>query len=395
MSWQEDLRRLDADLAAGRIEPAAHRKQRDELLAAASGSTVPSPVPSPLHRPGARSWQSTNPAYGQPTEPTPPPRPAPKQPTVAERPWIRNQPQGSSTPPTSAVPALPDHMTTAPSPADIVPTRYLRVDGPTPQHTTPSRFPPVVSEPGSAPPLSPPEPENGGKHRWAHTAADEPETSQSRPTWLFVTLGVLVVLILIVGGNYWLGRKTEEPVGASLSPVLTTPPPTTPNAVTDPSVSLDQRLPALPGKPNPGNSTMSVDKALEAKVITAADATQIRANNAKEIIFRASSDPAKPRNGNLMMAIPTLSVFDAKHLAAALRQNLSGAKLAATRLGPTENDLMYTQRGDDGWVGILWYSSGAVVVGVGVSQQGTADSGTLQSRLEAIRDSVTAVLPAG
>ena len=74
MSWQDDLRRLDADLAAGRIEPAAHRKQRDELLAQASGSTVPSPVPSPLRRP-ATAWHSTNPAAQPPVDPrTAPPQ---------------------------------------------------------------------------------------------------------------------------------------------------------------------------------------------------------------------------------------------------------------------------------------------------------------------------------
>ncbi|MFG1646400.1 hypothetical protein ACGFMK_39525 [Amycolatopsis sp. NPDC049252] len=397
MSWQEDLRRLDADLAAGRIEPSAHRKQRDELLAAASGATVPSPVPSPLRRPTERTWQSANPGFGRLSEPTSEPRPVPKPPTPAERPWMRTQQPGAKTHP--PIPALPDHMTTAPSPADITPTRYLRVDGPSAHHTTPSRFPPVVSE-GSAPPLDPPEPDARGKHRWEHLGADDAEGSSRRPTWLFLTLGVVLVLALIVGGTYWLGTRSDEPSEAALPP--TTPPPvpslTLPSATNgaiDPSVSLEQRLPALPGKPNADNSTMSIDKALEAKVITEADAAQIRNNNAKEIIFRASSDTGKPRDGNLMMAIPTLSVFDAKHLAAGLRQNLSGAKLAATRLGPTEDDLMYTQRGNDNWVGILWYSSGAVVVGIGVSQAGTADSTGLRSRLKAIQESVVAVLPPG
>jgi hypothetical protein len=401
MSWQEDLRRLDADLAAGRIEPAAHRKQRDELLAAASGVTVPSPVPSPLRRPADHSWRSANPAFGRLAEPTPTPapnpapnpapRPVPKPPTPAERPWMRNQPQGSKTHSPSVIPALPDHMTTAPSPADIVPTRYLRVDGSIAPHTTPSRFPPVESDPEPLPPLVP---DAGGKHRWDHGATDEPGTEQGRPTWLWLTLGVVLVLILVVGGTYWLGTRTDKPTDAALPPVVTTAALPT-DGVADPSLSLDQRLPALPGKANTGNSTMSIDKALENKVITEADAAQIRSNNAREIIFRASSDPAKPREGNLMMAIPTLSVFDAKHLAVALRQNLSGANLAATRLGPTDNDLMYTQRGNDGWVGILWYSSGAVVVGIGVSQPGTADSAGLRLRLKAIQDSVTAVLPPG
>ncbi|MFJ9784462.1 hypothetical protein ACIRSS_33145 [Amycolatopsis sp. NPDC101161] len=384
MSWQEDLRRLDADLAAGRIEPATHRKQRDELLAAASGSTVPSPVPSPLRRPGGqRSWQSTNPASAPPAEPVPAPRPVSKPVTPQERPWMRT-PQAAKTPAPSGIPALPDHMTTAPSPADIVPTRYLRVDGHVPVPPPLSRFPPVAGDAGAP---TGPEAEPG-RHRFPGR-----EDGQGRPVWLFLTLGVVVVLVLVVGGTYWLGTRTDNHSDAALPLVPTTAAPT--NGAIDPQIPLDQRLPALPGKPNDADSTMSIDKALEAKVITEADAKQLQSHNAKEIIFRASSDLAKPRNGNLLMAIPTLSVFDAKHLAAGLRNNLSGAHLAATQIGPTDNDLMYTQRGTDGWVAILWYSSGAVVVGVGVSQRETGDSAELQARLKAIRDTVATVLPPG
>ncbi|MEV6440543.1 hypothetical protein [Amycolatopsis sp. NPDC051716] len=399
MSWQDDLRRLDADLAAGRIEPSVHRKQRDELLAAASGSTVPSPVPSPLRRPGNRSWQSANPAYDRPAGPTPAPvvppqATGPRPPTPQDRPWMRSAPSAAKPGGIPGIPELPDHMTTAPSPADIVPTRYLRVDGPNQQHATPSRFPPVAGGAGPAePPL--PEPEGAGRHRWQTDPAGEEEPSRGVPAWLFITLAVVLVVGLVAGGIYWFGKKDAAPSDvASPPPASSSAPPQT-NGVVDPSLTLEQRLPALPGKANPADSTMSIDKALEAKVITEADAKQIRANNGKEVVFRASSDPAKPRDGNLLMAIPTLSVYDAKHLVTGLRQNLSGARLAATRLGPTEDDLMYTQRGTDGWVGILWYASGAVVVGIGVSQSGTADSAPLRSRLEAIRNTVTTVLPPG
>ncbi|MEQ0561389.1 hypothetical protein ABJI51_26705 [Amycolatopsis sp. NEAU-NG30] len=394
MSWQEDLRRLDADLAAGRIEPAAHRKQRDELLAAASGSTVPSPVPSPLRRPDNRSWQSTNPAHDRPAEPVPapavPPQPVAKAPTPQERPWMR----GPHVPRTSSIPELPDHMTTAPSPADIVPTRYLRVEGTNLQHTTPSRFPPVGGGPGTAeaPPFG--EPEGSGRHRWQTSPPAGDGSRRGLPAWLVVTLGVVLVAGLVAGGILWFGGKDDDQSGVAVPPPSPSVPSAT-NGVADPSLTLEQRLPTLPGKANPANATMTVEKALEAKVITEADAQQIRASNAKEVIFRASSDPGKASDGNLLMVIPTLSVFDAKHLVTGLRQNLSGAQLAATRLGPTDDDLMYTQRGSDSWVGILWYSSGAVAVGIGVSQAGTADSGALRSRLEAIRASVTAVLPPG
>lgn len=46
MDWREELARIDADLAAGTLSPADHRRQRDEILAAAS--SAPMPVPAML-----------------------------------------------------------------------------------------------------------------------------------------------------------------------------------------------------------------------------------------------------------------------------------------------------------------------------------------------------------
>ena len=47
MSWQEELRALDAELAEKRIAPAEYRRRRDNLLAAASGGLPPATGPFP------------------------------------------------------------------------------------------------------------------------------------------------------------------------------------------------------------------------------------------------------------------------------------------------------------------------------------------------------------
>ena len=92
MSWQEDLRRLDAELANGTITQHQHRKMRDELLAVASGGGAPAPVASPLTRADSKQapqWQSTNPAQ-DPASQVPP-----LHPPQSEQPgWEQQPPAG-------------------------------------------------------------------------------------------------------------------------------------------------------------------------------------------------------------------------------------------------------------------------------------------------------------
>lgn len=404
MSWQDDLRRLDADLAAGRIEPAVHRKQRDELLAQASGSTVPSPVPSPLRRPGPAPWHSTNPAYAQ--QPPPPPqrvqapqprsetppeqlaRPAPDQ--LAPPVWARppRQPARHAPPPqasektlTPGSPEFPDHLTTAPSPADIVPTRYLRVDG---RSGSPSRFPPLAPEPGSAAPPPPGSPQ--GRHRWDVETPAPP--SRGKPTWLFLTLGVLLAVALVAAGTWWVGDNFGDTAAAPSGP------PSPPANALDPSLTVEGHLPLLPGTQSLDNSTMSVARALAKNAVTKADADLITASGANEVIYRATSDPAKVENGNLLLAIPTPSIIQAKQLVSGLRQNLVDAGFTAASLAPGE-DIAYTRHNEDGWVSALWYTSGTVVVGLGVSQPHNADPAPLRPRLEQILDLARKTMPVG
>src|SRR4030081_648984 len=77
MSWQEDLRQLDADRDAGRITTHEYQRRRDDILAAASGSGPVRPIggqqplsqhaePVPFSRP-APPWQPTSPSPAAPT----------------------------------------------------------------------------------------------------------------------------------------------------------------------------------------------------------------------------------------------------------------------------------------------------------------------------------------
>lgn len=390
MSWQEDLRRLDADLATGRIEPAAHRKERDELLARASGSTVPSPVPSPLRRPAPTSWHSTNPAAPQHEPPSAPPQrvesPSPAQyqpaqyqpqpPAPPAPPWQRTGPVPQTTAIPRAVPEFPDHLTTAPSPADIVPTRYLQVEGQVPGASAVSRFPPVTPPAGHPAPGRPGEPEEApGKHRSDET------TGHRRPTWLFVSLGVLIVLAMIAGVTAWLGSRTDS---------ASSPPP---SRVTQSSAGavrpepLEDRLPTPPGAANSNNSTMSIAKARDFGLFPKPTADLFTANGAKEVVFRGSTDGDV---SYLTLVVPTGGSANAQTVVETLYQQ----GLASGMRPVTAEIRTVSGRFQDKFLNTSWYGSGSNVVIIGVGLPYRGQSG-MSGQLDALVKQFESVLPAG
>jgi hypothetical protein len=386
MSWQEELRRLDAELAEGRIEPADHRKQRDELLAQASGSTVPSPVPSPLRRPG-EAWRSANPA-SHPSPQAPPPQrmesprpmaphqPAPQQPAPPmapmgpppkpHPPWQRTGlPKTLSA---AHVAAIPDHMTTAPSPADITPTRYLRVDGP-PEQSPGSRFPPVTPPGGEQrPPQHEAEPDDGtGKHRWGR---DDGESSgRTWTTWPFIALGVLVVLGMIIGATMWLGKDSAPNALSTLSPAPSQPP------VAAAQPQLEDQVPPLPGLQHPESSTMSLARGLDLKLYPKEAAQVFSQHGVTQLVYRAST---AGDTGFLGYAIPAENAEGAKAVVDYLREAAGAGGFTSIDGDPAT----VTGRNGDIRMDGTWYTSGKVAVVLWASQPLAKDKGELKTSLD-------------
>lgn len=71
MSWQEDLHRLEHDLAMGRLSAEDYRRQRDELLAAANAGQSPAAGPTPQAAPMAPGQNPMTPGGGIPNPSTP------------------------------------------------------------------------------------------------------------------------------------------------------------------------------------------------------------------------------------------------------------------------------------------------------------------------------------
>ncbi|MFJ8914554.1 hypothetical protein [Amycolatopsis sp. NPDC102389] len=374
MSWQDELRQLDVELAAGRIGHAEHRRKRDELLAEASGGTMPSPVPSPLRRPGG-TWHSTNPA-ARPVEP----------PTVTvQQPQPYQQTQPVYTPPATggqpekkAIPRIADHKTTAPSPADINPTVYLRAEPP------PAKARPTAPQPNQPLPSLAPEP---SPRHYAPTE-DYAVVGKRKPTWLFIGAGVLVVLALIIGGTLWLG--SSQPSNVAEQPSMAQPPGDAgqsgrPDSAQTP---LEDRLPALPGTPSKDNSTMSVAKGVELNFYSKAAGDYLASKNVASVTYKGSNEGT---NSYLVLVIPANDAKDAAAIVKYFRENSINAGLREQRVG---DRLALVGANKNGQLSGIGYVSGTMAVTTWVSQPLGGDPQALDTRLEQTLTSLDTVLPA-
>ncbi|RSN58765.1 hypothetical protein DMH01_22345 [Amycolatopsis sp. WAC 04182] len=369
MSWQDELRQLDVELASGRIGHAEHRKRRDELLAEASGGAMPSPVASPLSRQGA-TWHSTNPAMRQielPTVTLPPVPPPAAETSKRETPKARR-----------SVPRLPDHKTTAPSPADINPTVYLRAEPPQPRRDPGSR-----QLPRTLPSLVP----DAGPRHSAPAPEDYAVVGKKKPTWLFVAAAVLVVLGMVIGGTLWLGTangpdQQSPPAIAQAPDALGGPSAGRPA----PEPALEDRVPALPGSALPENSTVSLDKGVELKLFQKESAQIFAQHGVTSVVFRGSSDGDI---GYLAYAIPTRSDEDAKAVVAYLMQASQAGGFALRADDPESVTGRDGARRMDG----TWYTSGKVAVVLWASQPFDLDKNKLRTSLDKTRATFKEALP--
>ncbi|RZQ62141.1 hypothetical protein [Amycolatopsis suaedae] len=403
MSWQEELRQLDAQLADGRLTPAEHRRQRDELLAEASGAGSPSPVAAPLRtstpirrpRPAEPAEQPTAPApTAEPTHSAtqvlpqwrshnpsapPPPPPISQQPTVPAP-----TPEPAQPKPSAAALLSNGRPTSAPSPADQRSTESMPAPGP------------QVRQPQPA--FSAPPPQQQQQPRWQPTlplgqpAEQRPEPvaerpSRTLPTWLFLALGVFLVAALIIAGIWWLGGNEENGSGQApaqqSAPAQAAPPPAAPP-------SLEDRLPALPGRPNANNSTMSIDRGLELKLFAPGVAAMFKERGATELIYRSTADG---RDGYLLMVVPTRSPEDAAQVVQTLQNDAQQVGFTKLNLTLPANSNALSGTNDAGRMNATWYASDNNAVAVWVSQPLDGERSRLSEHLTKTLEAVQAVLP--
>jgi hypothetical protein len=369
MSWQEELRRLDSELAAGTITSSEHRRRREDILAEVSGAPL-----AALARPAA-STVSTTPAGPSPTtsegststapasadtpekpseEPAEKPSDEPSDETAeatadttsdggtwqAANPAHTRPESDNDRPSTPSAAALlsTTRPTTAPSPADERPTELLRrIDFSTP--------PPGVP-----------------------TADDESTDQRGRRTgltWVAISGAVFLALGAVIGGAWWLGQDRSEPPPSGDGGSHIAAPGSTDDAPAD-EPALEDRVPALPGVPSPNDSTLAVDKGVELGLYPEQSAAILTDHGVNEVVHRASTDGDA---NYFLLVIPTPDAEQASSLASELR----AMTVTAGFTDVEDIDGGLTGELGDRTLRGTWYASDSVAVNLWVSQPTPAD----------------------
>ncbi|MBB3049552.1 hypothetical protein FHS23_000547 [Prauserella isguenensis] len=405
MSWQEELRRLDAQLTAGALTEAEHRRKRDEILAEASsdgdgggnggghgdgGGTSNTGDGDPSPQQGATGRSTTAPAAGSGEQTSDGPT------------WA------------AANPAAAAQLSASRDSSDVRPDANRPSSSQNRSSLNPSSQPPSTARRAPAPLFVPHTPANGstrpaeqGQFGAGLPPVDIDETSQAsdypdfsapakkrRGTWIVVPLVILLVLGGVIGGAWWLGTSGD---GATSSAPAS-------DTLADPDgddegggegsgdeASLSDRLPELPGEPSPDNSTMSVDRALDLGFITDVDAESMRKFGVADLVYRAS---AEGRQGYSLLVARSPSEQKAVGLQRAMNTTLVKEGFSNGRLHDDPRFISFTGEQADGRVSIVWYASGNKAVGIGVSQPTGGDERKLIGRLEETLTSLQDALPA-
>lgn len=206
------------------------------------------------------------------------------------------------------------------------------------------------------------------------------EPRGQRTSWIFISLGVLLVLALIIGGAWWLGRGDDDSGGTAAQPSTSTAPD---NSV---EVALADRLPTLPGNASPNNSTLAIDKGVELDLYPEKAAAIFQEHGATEVIHRGSTDGD---TSYFLLVISTPDADSAKALAGDMRD--LGTSSGYERLDAAQPALS-TESGDRS-MHLSWYTSGKSAVNVWVSQPRDGDQAALTGELNRTIDSLKSVLP--
>jgi len=303
VTWQDELRRLDDELAAGRLSAEDYRRQRDDLLSqTASGG--------PPVRPVAKRFGDPDPdADDQPAQPLRPPLP-PSTPVPQQR-------QAGPFPP-------PFRWDETPESTQVMGT--VRDDAGTASDSTADspdgadaeRTQVVPGAPG--PPVPPRRPSQAapywqqGEHTPSWASADLPPTTDITPAWykqgpefettdgqrrgwrIFIMVAVLLLIVGATASTFYVvrNRSNGEPAAQQTTQPATgpastaAPTPTTPPRQPSPIEAVFEKMPQPPGEQDADNGVLSLAKVAELKLLSPAEVKILQDARVEQVAYRGS-----------------------------------------------------------------------------------------------------------
>ncbi|MEV5296583.1 hypothetical protein [Amycolatopsis methanolica] len=267
--------------------------------------------------------------------------------------------------------------TSAPSPADERATDSMRFPSIEDAPTVVTNPVPPPARP--LPSMTPPPPLHGPGQQLPFDAAPVLQAPPKRkPTWLFITLGVVVVFAMVAAGVWFLRGNNAT---------TTTAGPTT-SAVSSPE-AVEARLPTLPGTPSTNNGTLTVEQGIDLKLYSREEGQLFKDNGAGQVIFRGSSQGPQ---GYLVLVVPASSPAAAASITRGLYEHSLTAGLQTVPSGSTDAKAV-TGSNSAGQMSGTWYTSGSYAVAIWVSQGLDGDPNSLTERLAQTKTSLATALP--
>ncbi|CRK60785.1 hypothetical protein [Alloactinosynnema sp. L-07] len=330
MSWQEELRSLDEELATGRLSADEYRVRRDNILSSAAGTATPTPVapppnpseqtqairpvtlPPPVSADNPDKTQIVNIGDGERTQVVGSDR------TQAVGGWQTARPNPGDAERTQVVPGVPGQQQMGGMMPRPAPNPYAQ---PNPWHQQQDEISPPWA--GSEfPPMA-----AGGSPDWIRQGPEVFDSGSSGGGKKALIIGLVVLVLAGLGaGGYFLFRPKNEAGGqtptntSSAEPAPTT---TTKPKPTDPNVAAFEELPGPPASTQQLGEVTEVARLVEMKLVDQPEATLITAAGItkvpwKSAVRKAPEDGPTPDAMNTVV-IPTKSEADAQKLLADLR----------------------------------------------------------------------------
>ncbi|GAB2828136.1 flagellar basal body-associated FliL family protein [Lentzea nigeriaca] len=282
MTWQEELQKLDLELASGRISADDYRRRRDEVLAGSASAPAPQQQQGPFAPPFR--WQATPPQQGQ----------QPPNPDATQVVGTGQAPAPDAT-----------QVVNTQQKGDADRTQFVRpVTGPNPQQggwqsqQPISAPPPWTTGDGGFGPVGEPSPGWIAQGPEAFDDAGE----RSGKGKIFAIIGVILVLALIGGGIWWFTSRPSSGGGGETSAQTTSQTPTS-----KPKPKDDLEIADLPGTQEDQSGIKTFDDVVAQKLLTdeenaaytTAGATKVRVGVSKlpngdvvQVITAQASDAA-------------------------------------------------------------------------------------------------------